>query len=91
MSRKYILVSITIFLVLLGAIPLLASNDLFLAAKIVGVVTVVSVSIAIRVWTKKSRKSAMHPDRIIMTRNDEFWLNVAVPFFKSDEKQQNNF
>ena len=82
MSKKQIIISLAVFVVLLGSIPLFAYLKMLTLAKIVGVTLVVSTSVAIRFWTRNSKKSAVHPDRIILNRNDQFWLNVAVPNFK---------
>jgi hypothetical protein len=81
MSKKFI-IWISVFFLLLISIPGLASFDLFGLAKVIGVVTVVLVSLAIRVWTNQSKKNSLVKERIILNRNDRFHIDKTVTSFK---------
>ena len=87
MTKKYTLTWIGIFLILLTFIPVLSYFKYFAAAKVIGVTTVLTISIAIRIWTRKSKSAAVNKERIVLNRNDMFWLNVAVPNYKNLSKE----
>lgn len=86
MPKKFLL-WIALFFILLSAIPFLAFHELFTAAKILGITTVVLVSIAIRLWTAASRKQSQHANRVLLNRNDLFWLEKHCPFFVQLSKE----
>ena len=77
---------IFVFVVLLGSIPILIVNGEVGMAKFLGVTTVVSVSIALSIWRKQTKKLSSHKQRVILNLNDRFWLERHIPFYKKLNK-----
>lgn len=77
------------FLLILGLIPIsLLSNQVFLA-KTLGILAVVSLSLALWIWKKQLAEKYGSNNRVKVNLNDAFWLNQHIPFYtklrKSDK------
>ncbi len=77
-----------VFVVLLGSIPILIVNGDVGMAKFMGVTTVVSVSIALSIWRKQTKKLSSQKQRVILNLNDRFWLERHIPFYKKLNKSE---
>lgn len=81
---------LVVLLVLLIMIPLVISLKLNTMGKVLGIVLVVSFSIALYIWRSRMSANAILKKRIPITINDRFWLNEHIPFYrvlsKSDKK-----
>ena len=81
---------ILLFFVLLGSIPLILHYKGIAIAKIIGVVTVVTVIGALWYWRINSRRKSERNERIKMSTNDRFWLKDHMPFYNklsADDKK----
>ena len=80
---------LVIFGVMLMIIPLFLILHLTVLAKITGVVVVVLISIALRIWRLQTLAKRSKVLRIKMTLNERFWLERHVAFYyflsKSDK------
>ena len=80
---------LVIFGVMLMIIPLFLILHLTVLAKITGVVVVVLISIALRIWRLQTLAKRNKVLRIKMTLNERFWLERHVAFYyflsKSDK------
>lgn len=78
---------ILLFFILLVLIPVFATIGQLFLAKIVGIFTVLTLSIALWVWKNQSAKLSGVKNRIILNLNDRFWLNQNCPFYASLSNQ----
>jgi hypothetical protein len=53
----------------------------FLIAKLVGVITVVVLSLALRLWMYKTKKEYNPIERVKINLNDRFWLSKHISFY----------
>lgn len=74
------------FFVLLISIPFFALKDQLFIAKIIGIVTVITLSVALWVWKNQSAKLSGVKNRVRLNLNDRFWLNQNCPFYSSLSK-----
>lgn len=77
---------IILFLVLLFSIPVILSYKGITLAKSIGVVTVITVIVALWVWRVNTRRKSDRNERVKMTTNDRFWLRDHIPFYKGLSK-----
>ncbi|MEX1193002.1 MAG: M90 family metallopeptidase [Brumimicrobium sp.] len=87
MKNKSYLYWIVLFLILLGAIPILLYNKGVETAKIIGFVVVIAVLIALWYWSYNVRKKSNRNQRIKLNTNDKFWLEKNIPFYKRLSKK----
>jgi Mlc titration factor MtfA (ptsG expression regulator) len=78
---------ILLFFILLVLIPVFAIIGQLVLAKIVGVCTVLTLSIALWIWKNQSAKLSGAKNRIKLNLNDRFWLNQNCPFYASLSSQ----
>lgn len=78
---------ILLFLLLLVSIPFFASIGQLTLAKIIGIVTVITLSVALWVWKRQSASKHGVKNRISINLNDRFWLNQHCPFYTSLSKK----
>ena len=78
---------ILLFFILLVFIPVFAIIGQLVLAKIVGVCTVLTLSIALWIWKNQSAKLSGVKNRIKLNLNDRFWLNQNCPFYASLSSQ----
>lgn len=81
MFSKRFLPWMVLFLVLLGLIPVLVSKGNINGAKVLGVLTIVGVSVALNVWRIQTRKKHVRAQRIRLNLNDRFWLKEHIHFY----------
>jgi hypothetical protein len=74
---------IIVFAVLLILIPVLAMNGFLLAAKILGFVLVIGVSVALRIWLVNARKAKYRLDAVRLNVNDRYFLTSTFDQYKS--------
>ena len=53
----------------------------YLIAKLVGVITVVVLSLALRIWMYRTKKEYNPIERVRINLNDRFWLSKHIPFY----------
>jgi len=78
---------ILLFFILLVLIPVFAFIGQLVLAKMVGVFTVLTLSIALWIWKNQSAKLSGVKNRIRLNLNDRFWLNQNCPFYASLSSQ----
>ena len=78
---KKFLISILLFFILLISIPVLIVTGLNLAAKIVGVVLVLTLSISVRYWMYRTKREFNPKERIRININDQFWMRNELSFY----------
>jgi len=78
---KKFFVWVLFFFVLLVSIPLLMFSGYFLIAKLIGVMTVVLLSLALRLWMYKTKKEYNPIERVKINLNDRFWLSKHITFY----------
>ncbi|PKR81636.1 peptidase [Brumimicrobium salinarum] len=86
MKNKMFLPWILLFLVLLGSIPLILYYKGFTSAKIIGILVVISTSVALWVWRINTRKTSPRNSKVQLTTNDKHWLTQHIPFYKRLKK-----
>lgn len=74
---------IMLFLILLGAIPVLLLMDSNNIAKLFGVLVVVAIVAALWYWRIQSRVRSPRNQRVQINTNDRYWLDEYIPFYKS--------
>jgi len=72
---------LTVIFFTLFSIPVFVYFDLFMLAKISGVVTVVLTSIALRFWMSVAKQKTEIISRVPITKNDIFDLKRIFPYF----------
>jgi membrane protease YdiL (CAAX protease family) len=78
---KKFFVWVLLFFVLLVSIPLLMFSGYFLIAKLIGVMTLVLLSLALRIWMYKTKKEYNPIERVKINLNDRFWLSKHITFY----------
>lgn len=73
---------IIVFAILLILIPVLAMNGLLLAAKILGFVLIIGVSVALRIWLVNARKGKYRLDAVRLNVNDRYFLTATFDHYK---------
>lgn len=73
---------IVIILILLVSISLLISFHFSFIAKLFGLMLIVASSLALFVWIRKLTESKVIKNRVPLNRNDIFWLNANIPFYR---------
>lgn len=79
---------IVLFFILLVLVPVFATIGQLGLAKIAGIFTVLSLSIALWIWKNQSAKLSGVKNRIRLNLNDRFWLNQNCPFYASLSSQE---
>ena len=82
---------LVVFAILLVMIPVLAMNGLLLAAKILGFILVIAVSVALRIWLINARKGKYRLDAVKLNVNDRYFLTAEFDHYKnatSKERKQ---
>lgn len=72
---------LTVFSILLVAIPVFALNDLIPYAKLAGILLVISTTFAIRKWMYLLKKAKNKPEKIQLNTNDRYFLKENVAFY----------
>jgi hypothetical protein len=85
--KKYI-GYIVVFAVLLVLIPVLAMNGLMLAAKILGFVLIIAISLALRIWLVNARKAKYRLDSVRLNVNDRYFLTSAFDQYKNASSKE---
>ena len=79
-----------LFVFLLVGIPILLHYGENEIARFFGILTVISISIALWIWRIQTKSKLPKNGRIKLNTNDLFWLNKHIPFYaklsKSDKK-----
>lgn len=88
MFSKRFLPWIIFFLVMLGLIPALMGGGSSSAAKVLGVVTIVGISVALNVWRIQTRNKNRHANRVRLNTNDRFWLKQHIHFYNTLSKAE---
>ncbi|MFO0494103.1 MAG: hypothetical protein ACK50Y_01105 [Flavobacteriia bacterium] len=78
---KKFLFWILLFFFLLVSIPMLMYGGYYLFAKLVGVITVVVLSLSLRLWMYKTKKVYNPIERVKINLNDRFWLSKHISFY----------
>jgi Mlc titration factor MtfA (ptsG expression regulator) len=86
MFKSRFLPWILIFFVFLMLIPVLAMNDRIGTAKVIGVLTVIGVSVALSIWRKQTKVRNQRMSRIQLNLNDCFWLKKHIAFYAALSK-----
>ena len=73
---------VVFFFLLLSCVPIFVEMKWFMAAKSMGIITVVSLSIALWVWRIQSARQAVGNKRVSINLNDQYWLNKHCSFYK---------
>lgn len=73
---------IVVILILLVLIPLLISFHFSFIAKLFGLMLIIVSSLALFVWIRKLSESKVIKNRVPLNRNDIFWLNANIPFYR---------
>lgn len=82
---------LVVFAILLVMIPVLAMNGLLMAAKILGFILVIAVSVALRIWLINARKGKYRLDAVKLNVNDRYFLTAEFDHYKnatSKERKQ---
>jgi hypothetical protein len=82
---------LTVIFLTLFSVPLFVLMNLILLAKIFGLVSLLVVIIALRVWLRITRLNSNREDRVILNRNVIFDLERNYPFLinlKSNQKKE---
>lgn len=82
---------LVVFAILLVMIPVLAMNGLLLAAKILGFILIIAVSVALRIWLINARKGKYRMDAVKLNVNDRYFLTAEFDHYKnatSKERKQ---
>jgi hypothetical protein len=74
---------LVLFFILLTAIPSLIVLGLTSFAKLLGILTLVLLSLLTRFWLYQSKKHHKHVQIIRFNTNDRFWLKRHIPFYNS--------
>jgi hypothetical protein len=81
-SKLYFSLWLILFLFLLIAIYFLILFEFIATAKIIGIITVVTLIFALRVWTSKSKKKNKRLEKTALNLNHRFWLKEHIYFYK---------
>lgn len=74
---------IILFFVLLSAVPLLLIYQHIVFAKVVGVVLILLVTIALRIWLRNALKKKLSQDTVKFNFNHRYYLNEVSPIYKN--------
>lgn len=74
---------IILFFVLLSAVPLLFIYQYIVFAKVVGVVLILLVTIALRIWLRNALKKKLSQDTVKFNFNHRYYLNEVSPIYKN--------
>lgn len=86
-SLKRFIGWITLFVVMLSLIPMLILLNYIVLAKFIGVVLIVSVTLALMYWRMQTKKRNTKAMRVAITINEKFWLLNNVSFYKALNKE----
>lgn len=78
---------ILIFSTLLITVPILLSTNYRITAKMIGILTVVTLSYALWFWKNQTIRKINRKSRIRINLNDKFWLNEHIPFYRNLSKK----
>jgi hypothetical protein len=67
-------------------IPVMLLLGWVVPAKIIGVVTVVLLSISVRYWLYNTKKEFDPKERIRINLNDRYWMQRELPFYNALDK-----
>jgi hypothetical protein len=82
MSKYRFFFWIVLFSLLLSIIPILFLSGYSLTGKILGIILIVSLSIALWIWRIQTLKQMAYHQRIRLNTNDCFWLKENIPFYR---------
>lgn len=85
--KKFVL-WIVVFVLLLTAVPVLITVKWVLVAKVVGIVLIMTVAVALRIWLHDANKNKVSPGTIKFTINDRFSMSDLSPLYKEASKKQ---
>ena len=71
------------FLIALCVIPICLTNGFIVVAKIIGVATVVTLVIALRIWLYRTKKEFNPIEQVKINTNDRFELKRAFTIYNS--------
>jgi hypothetical protein len=77
---------IILFFLLLGIIPILIQNDYISIAKLAGILTLITIIVALWYWRIQTRKKSYRNQRIQISINDRYWLSEHIVFYKNLSK-----
>jgi hypothetical protein len=86
-SLKRFIGWIALFVVMLSLIPMLILLNYIVLAKFIGVVLIVSVTLALMYWRMQTKKRNTKAMRVAITINEKFWLLNNVSFYKALNKE----
>lgn len=73
---------IGVFFILLITIPILLKSDLKFLAKIVGVMVILTLTVALWYWRTRTIREIKRKARIRFNLNDRYWLTNNISFYK---------
>ncbi len=81
-SLKRFIGWIALFVSMLSLIPILILMNYIVLAKFIGVVLIISVTLALMYWRMQTKKRNTKAMRVAITINEKFWLLNNVSFYK---------
>lgn len=82
MTKYRFLFWIVLFSILLSIIPILFLSGYSLTGKFLGIILIVSLSIALWIWRMQTLKQMAYHQRVRLNTNDCFWLKENIPFYR---------
>lgn len=73
---------IILFFVLLCTVPALLVYQQIVSAKVVGVVLILLVTVALRIWLRNALKKKLSKDAVKFNVNHRYYLNEVSPIYK---------
>ena len=80
--KKHFVGWVILFFVLLSIIPVFILLEWVIAAKFVGIITVIALSVALWSWRIQLSRKAIPFKRVVINLNDQYWLKDHCSFYR---------
>ena len=75
-----------IFFILLITVPILLKSDFKILAKVIGLIVILTLSVALWVWRTQTIRNIKRKARVSLNLNDQYWLNEHILFYRNLSK-----
>jgi hypothetical protein len=76
-----------IFFILLLTVPILLKSDFKVLAKLIGVIVILTLSVALWIWRTQTIRNIKRKARVSLDLNDRYWLNDHILFYQNLNKK----
>jgi Mlc titration factor MtfA (ptsG expression regulator) len=76
-----------IFFILLLTVPILLKSDFKVLAKVIGVIVILTLSVALWIWRTQTIRNIKRKARVSLNLNDGYWLNDHILFYQNLNKK----